>query len=67
VTAGTLAVHAQSGPAKPDPAGSSYLSVNEEDVRTVLARMRSAKPQVMERQMICSGRAMTLATRRPPA
>jgi len=51
VTAGTLAVHAQSGPAKPDPAGSSCLSVNEEDFRTVLARMRSAKPQVMERQM----------------
>ena len=51
VTAGTLAVHAQSGPAKPDPAGSSYLSVSEEDFRTVLARMRSAKPQVMERQM----------------
>ncbi len=48
---GTLGVHAQGGPMKPDSSRSSYISVNEEDFRAVLARMSAAKAEVMKRQM----------------
>ena len=48
---GTLATHAQRAGAAPDPSKSSYLSVNEEDFPTVLARMSAAKAVVMKRQM----------------
>jgi hypothetical protein len=48
---GVLGVHAQTGAAKPDPSKSSYISVNEEEFSTVLARMSAAKTQVMKRQM----------------
>jgi len=47
---GVLAAQAQSPP-KPDPSKSSYISVNEEDFRTVSARMKAAKAAVMKRQM----------------
>jgi len=50
VILGVLAAQAQS-PAKPDPSKSSYISVNEEDFRTVSARMKAAKAAVMKRQM----------------
>jgi len=48
---GTLAVHAQSTSPKPDPSRSSYISVNEEDFATVLARMSAARAGIMKRQM----------------
>ena len=39
-------------PAKPDEKPkSSYISVNEEDFKTVFARMSAAKPAIMKRQM----------------
>src|SRR2546425_10418774 len=41
----------QGASATADPSKSSYLSVNEEDFRTVFARMSAAKAQVMKRQM----------------
>ena len=44
VLAGVLVARAQS-------TTSSYISVNEEDFRTVLARMSAAKAAVMKRQM----------------
>jgi cytochrome c peroxidase len=50
IIVGVLAAQAQS-PAKPDPPKSSYISVNEEDFRTVSARMKAAKAAVMKRQM----------------
>src|SRR5438874_1529492 len=59
---GTLGARAQSG-AKPDPSKSSYISVNEEDFRTVLARMSSAKAQVMKRQMDLLGARYDLSDR----
>jgi len=49
IIVGVLTVDAQS-PAKPDPPKSSYISVNEEDFRTVLARMKAAKAGVQKRQ-----------------
>jgi cytochrome c peroxidase len=49
IIVGVLTVDAQS-PAKPDPSKSSYISVNEEDFRTVLARMKAAKASVQKRQ-----------------
>ena len=48
---GGLAAYAQGQGVKPDPPKSSYISVNEEDFATVLARMSAAKPGVMKRQM----------------
>ena len=48
---GGLAAYAQGQGVKPDPPKSSYISVNEEDFRTVFARMSAAKPAIMKRQM----------------
>ena len=48
IALGTLAVHAQSASPKPDPSKSSYISVNEEDFATVLARMSAAKAGIDE-------------------
>jgi cytochrome c peroxidase len=50
VAGGVLGVQAQGASTKGDPPTSSYLSVNEEDFRTVFARMSAAKPEVMKRQ-----------------
>ena len=47
--AGVLAMQGP-GPATGNPPVSSYLSVNEEDFRTVFARMRAAKAEVEKRQ-----------------
>jgi len=60
---GTLAVHAQSASPKPDPSKSSYISVNEEDFATVLARMSAAKAGVMKRQMDLLGARYDLSDR----
>jgi hypothetical protein len=60
---GTLAVHAQSPSPKPDPSKSSYISVNEEDFATVLARMRAAKAATMKRQMDLLGARYDLGDR----
>jgi cytochrome c peroxidase len=51
VAAGVLGVQAQGASTRADPSKSSYLSVNEEDFRTVFARMSAAKAEVMRRQM----------------
>ncbi len=51
VAAGVLGVQAQGASTRADPSKSSYLSVNEEDFRTVFARMSAAKVEVMRRQM----------------
>lgn len=64
---GTLAVHAQSASPKPDPSKSSYISVNEEDFATVLARMRAAKAGIMNARWTCWARATTSAIAPPPA
>jgi hypothetical protein len=48
---GTLGVRAQDQAAKTDPSKSSYASVNEDEFRSVFARMSAAKAVVMERQM----------------
>jgi len=48
VVAGAYAM--QGGPRAPSPPASSYQSVNEEDFRTVLARMRAAKAGIEKRQ-----------------
>jgi hypothetical protein len=61
---GTLAVHAQSASPKPDPSRSSYISVNEEDFPTVLARMSAAKAGIMKRQMDLLG--VRYGPERPP-
>jgi cytochrome c peroxidase len=50
VAGGVLGVQAQGASTKGDPPTSSYLSVNEEDFRTVFARMSAAKAEVMKRQ-----------------
>ncbi len=47
--AGVLAMQAP-GPGTPNPPVSSYISVNEEDFRTVFTRMRAAKAEVDKRQ-----------------
>src|SRR5882724_8284361 len=47
--AGVLAMQGP-GPGTPNPPVSSYVSVNEEDFRTVFARMRAAKAEVDKRQ-----------------
>ena len=60
---GTLAVHAQSAPPKPDPSKSSYISVNEEDFATVMARMSAAKASTMKRQMDLLGARYDLGNR----
>jgi cytochrome c peroxidase len=60
---GTLAVHAQSASPKPDPSRSSYISVNEEDFPTVLARMSAAKAGIMKRQMDLLGVRYDLSDR----
>ena len=60
---GTLAVHAQSAPPKPDPSKSSYISVNEEDFATVMARMSAAKASIMKRQMDLLGARYDLGDR----
>ncbi len=49
MTAGVLGMQVQG--AKADPPASSYLSVNEDEFRTVFARMSAAKAQIMKRQM----------------
>jgi len=51
MTAGVLGMQVQGASTTADPSKSSYLSVNEEDFRTVFARMSAAKAQVMKRQM----------------
>jgi len=43
VAAGVLGVLAQGASTMADPSKSSYLSVNEEDFRTVFARMSAAR------------------------
>src|SRR6266850_5038885 len=48
VVAGAYAM--QGGPRPASPPASSYLSVNEDDFRTVLARMRAAKAGIEKRQ-----------------
>ena len=48
VVAGAYAM--QGGPRAANPPASSYLSVNEEDFRTVLVRMRAAKAGIEKRQ-----------------
>ena len=47
--AGVLAMQGP-GPVTPNPPVSSYISVNEEDFRTVFTRMRAAKAEVDKRQ-----------------
>ena len=47
--------------------GSSYISVNEEDFRTVLTRMSGAKAAVMKRQLDLLDARYDLGDRRPPA
>jgi len=47
--AGVLAMQGP-GPGTPNPPVSSYISVNEEDFRTVFTRMRAAKAEVDKRQ-----------------
>jgi len=49
MTAGVLGMQVQG--AKADPPASSYLSVNEDDFRTIFSKMSGAKAQVMKRQM----------------
>src|SRR5437899_9929398 len=49
--AGVLGARAQGASTMADPSKSSYLSVNEEDFRTVFARMSAAKAQIMKRQL----------------
>ena len=49
MTAGVLGMQVQG--AKAEPPASSYLSVNEDEFRTVFAKMSAAKAQVMKRQM----------------
>jgi hypothetical protein len=62
----TLAVQAQSASPKPDPTKSSYISVNEEDFPTVLARMSAAKAGIMKRQMDLLGARYDLSDRPAP-
>src|SRR5438309_10602288 len=61
VTAGVLGMQVQG--AKADPAASSYLSVNEDDFRTVFSKMSGAKAQVMKRQMDLLGARYDLGDR----
>jgi cytochrome c peroxidase len=51
VVAGVLALQVRGAATQPNPSRSSYLSVNEEDFRTVFRRMSAAKAEVMKRQM----------------
>ena len=61
MTAGVLGMQVQG--AKAAPAASSYLSVNEDDFRTVFSKMSGAKAQVMKRQMDLLGTRYDLGDR----
>ena len=61
MTAGVLGMQVQG--AKAAPAASSYLSVNEDDFRTVFSKMSGAKAQVMKRQMDLLGARYDLGDR----
>jgi cytochrome c peroxidase len=61
MTAGVLGMQVQG--AKADPPASSYLSVNEDEFRSVFARMSAAKAQVMKRQMDLLGARYDLGDR----
>src|SRR6267143_2011983 len=61
MTAGVLGMQVQG--AKADPSASSYLSVNEDEFRTVFAKMSGAKAQVMKRQMDLLGARYDLGDR----
>jgi len=49
--------------AKADPPASSYLSVNEDDFRTIFSKMSGAKAQVIKRQMELLGARYDLGDR----
>jgi cytochrome c peroxidase len=59
---GAIHGQAQTGP-KPDPPGSSYLPVIEEDFPAVLARMSAAKAAIMKRQLDLLGARYDLSDR----
>jgi len=61
MTAGVLGMQVQG--AKADPPASSYLSVNEDDFRTIFSKMSGAKAQVMKRQMELLGARYDLGDR----
>ena len=61
MTAGVLGMQVQG--AKADPSASSYLSVNEDDFRSVFAKMSAAKAQIMKRQMDLLGARYDLGDR----
>ena len=61
MTAGVLGMQVQG--AKADPPASSYLSVNEDEFRTVFSKMSGAKAQVMKRQMDLLGARYDLGDR----
>src|SRR5882762_161827 len=61
MTAGVLGMQVQG--AKADPPASSYLSVNEDEFRSVFAKMSAAKAQVMKRQMDLLGARYDLGDR----
>jgi cytochrome c peroxidase len=61
MTAAVLGMQVQG--AKAEPPASSYLSVNEDEFRTVFAKMSAAKAQVMKRQMDLLGARYDLADR----
>src|SRR5437016_10928685 len=61
MNAGVIGMKVQG--AKADPHASSYLSVNEDDFRTVFSKMSGAKAQVMKRQMELLGARYDLGDR----